>query len=212
MTRTSTLLMLLALAGSSILHAQSQPTHPTDTTASYLGSFTIEWIVSAAPLSLSLSSTQIPSGSGAGCKVADLVTAWRTGSGRIDYVLSAAQIIAQGDCSDLDSIATRTIFQRLSERAIATGISLGYSPCVTYCDGLDRSTVYVTSCVLRNGSAENTRFEPCGASYAHRRYSICCPTEPSAPLIMLIGESGQPCETPCEVTAAPDEAGPGELE
>src|SRR5205814_978567 len=96
-------------------------THPTDSTATLLGSFTV-----SVPLSASSGLGPLSSG---GCTVHEDVCVWLTGSGHVEYVIKTGSIRLEGDCPEVDTITTSRLFDLLAWGAVAEGIALGYTPC-----------------------------------------------------------------------------------
>ncbi len=132
----------------------------------------------------------------------DLMVFLTTG-GKYDYVMDARTIRVTGDGSGVDAISTPQIFTLLSQAAVARGVALGYTPCLSACSTAAANPVkmFHHNCVVRMGMNTATRFDPCnGSSYGTKYFSVCCPV-PGTPVINLLGVENSSCPgTPCVTT------------
>jgi len=200
---------IIAMAGllfqpSARVFAQTYPPHPTDPSATVIGTF---WI-----------SLQIGSGKGAhllaeeekGCAVGMEIIVYRTSGGRVDYVMNTSSIRFTGTCAGvIDNIPTGQLFGMLSQLAVAQGITNGYTTCGPSCSVPTITKVYQSLCVSRTGVGNGTSFHSCDITAScEKEYSVCCPSGASGPSITLIGitpsgacgigPNGVLCQTTCQ--------------
>ena len=206
-------ILLLLLSLSLTASAQTDLSHPTDSDAELLGTFTVstsldpasDFESQAAPnllapsedLRISRTFSGQSSGSGS-CLVSGEVVVWRTVGGRVDYILDPATIAFSGPCCEADLMSTSAIFAQVSRQGLAQGILLGLSPCPASCSVPTLARVYTASCVQRTGNCTMTGFSACTENLAYREYSYCCMG--GSPIITELGSVGGGCAAPCEST------------
>ncbi len=129
------------------------------------------------------------------------VCVFRTGNGKIDYVINVSTVGLTGPWAPGDDLPTLDLFEHFSRAAVAQGVALGYSPC--YSAGQNRARVLASACVQRTGAGVSTRFAICGAlDVSIREFDISCPNGPASPVITLLpaAPTVQNCMSGCERT------------
>ena len=199
--RTLFCLTLLAILFPAFAGAQNgAPTHPTDGSATLLGTF-------SANVIYTLGDDSFPVGTQATARDREVgghtnVCVWRVAGGSVEYVVDRDSITLIGTWDTGDSVAIDDFFDHISRAAVAQGIARGFTPCVT--TGTTIARVMNPSCVSRNRNNGNTRLIPCNPnSFCARTFEISCTAGQGSPTITLLPAPPHPpiCNGPgCEST------------
>jgi hypothetical protein len=168
-------LVLGAVLFSTNLYAQSSPTHPTDTTAEYLGAFEVSITLGSPPEGGPTLDDYGRQTNSEDKIIMQGYFVWAVGS-RIDYVADAASITVSGSGpnSVIDSLTNDSLFSLLSAQATRAGIVHGYSSC-SIPSQPKTAYVYQPTCVSRNSSGNSTYFTVCPVpAFCNRTYETFC--------------------------------------
>lgn len=206
-------LALLALT-QSVVQAQSNPVHPTDPTAVYIGKFTVTLSMTCPGSAKMGAGTQTGNNNNNTTGVSQgsaEILVYLLSSGQKDYVIDENTIRFSGDCDGLVTMPTSQLFGMFSQAAVAKAVSLGYEQCNSNCNPPTPQAirVYQALCVERLGVGLGTIFSSCDhTAYCQKEYTICCPDGPNAPVITQIGStysgicglsgSGAQCQSTCQ--------------
>jgi len=206
-------LALLALTQSAA-RAQSNPVHPADPTAVYIGKFTVTLTMTCPGAAKTGAGTQTNNNNNNTTGVSQgsaEILVFLLSSGQKDYVVDENTIHFTGDCDGFAAMPTGQLFGMFSQAAVAKAVSLGYEQCTANCNAPSPRAirVYQALCVERLGAGLGTIFASCDrTAYCQKEYTVCCPDGPNAPVITQIGStysgvcglsgSGSQCESTCQ--------------
>lgn len=194
MMMRSLVLGFIVLVAIPEISAAQTPTHPTDSTAVYIGSYDVS--VEYESLFAS-ASAMMPSLPGTGtCIIEEHICVWATTAG-IDLVGDMESIVIDGDNSVIDNLPTHEIVSLLSRRAVEQR-NTSAQICATDCEHPASTRILHRLCVARVGTGASTHYYHASSpSYSTRTYA-CCETVG----IHLVSASSIECSAAnCESTA-----------
>ncbi len=127
--------------------------------------------------------------------VHDVIVERVTPTDQINYRIELPSIRFSGDAEPINETSTVAMFNAMAYATVSTGISAGYTLCVSSCIRPAKTRVAVASCVNRNNSGLTTSFVACGiVGCCARNYLVCCPNGPGLPNITLDSSYTAPCQ------------------
>jgi hypothetical protein len=174
--------------------------HPSDSTAQYIGSFVA--IVDLSDPTNHLSAVDFNLSTSTTRRASIELCVWLTSTGQRDLIMKASSVQLRGDCDFIDTLGTSTLFALLARGAIEQGLDSGYITCSSSSAPV---TVQQESCVQRTGSCESMELIPCsGSGYSKREYTVSCIG--GARTVTLVWQSGttsctggsEICESTCQ--------------
>lgn len=155
--------------------------HPTDPTATFMGSFPVEAIIGNV-------------------HSYNVILVWGLTNGGIDYVYDIEGVTFSSEsCSDVNSLTLDEIVEASADAAIAEGVSRGYPLCLST-PFSKNVRIWTAACAERVGSGCSTAFEACSTdTWSYRTYEVYCPGGGNPVITQKTGLPGN-CSGSCEAS------------